>query len=223
MTQRELSKATHSYRSSRLKRFIPNLLSLFRLFSSPIIGWMILNLHPFVLPAFIFSGVTDWLDGFAARKLNIETLFGRLLDPIADKVLISTVFICFWKTGMLPGWFIGTILLRDIMIIIGASFIIMKKAPFDLKPSGISKINTFFQLLLALLLILSITLRQPFYFPVDSFTSFTQASPLFICILICGIIVFITTILSGLYYFWSVQKRVVEHYVERAIKSNGDN
>lgn len=75
----------------------------------------------------LLAGVTDLLDGYIARRYQQETMFGALLDPLADKVLLITTCIILAAQGMLPGWFMVIILVKELMLLIGAAFLFFLK------------------------------------------------------------------------------------------------
>ncbi|KAK9084851.1 hypothetical protein Sjap_025262 [Stephania japonica] len=105
---------------------LPNLISLGRLVSGPVIGWMIVNewyLASFM--ALAVSGATDWLDGYMARKMGINSVVGSYLDPLADKVLIGSVAVAMVEQDLLPSWLVGLVLFRDVGLISGA---VLKRA-----------------------------------------------------------------------------------------------
>ncbi|KAJ6802940.1 CDP-diacylglycerol--glycerol-3-phosphate 3-phosphatidyltransferase 1, chloroplastic [Iris pallida] len=147
---------------------LPNLISMSRMASGPVIGWMIMN--EWYFPAFCglaISGATDWLDGFVARKMAINSVFGSYLDPLADKVLIGCVAIAMVERDLLHPALVGLVVFRDVGLVCGA---VCKRAAmmgwkwktwnwsdfFNLdaahrekvEPLFISKVNTVFQLLL---------------------------------------------------------------------------
>ena len=97
----------------------------------------------FALIGLLLAGITDFLDGYLARILGCTSDFGALLDPIADKVFVLSVFITLMLTHHIPGWFFSIVLLRDILILIGGWFYFYLKLEGSLAPSFISKINTF--------------------------------------------------------------------------------
>ncbi|CAL9763976.1 unnamed protein product [Musa acuminata subsp. burmannicoides] len=145
---------------------LPNLISISRMVSGPLIGWMIL--HDMYLPAFgalVVSGATDWLDGFLARKMCINSVFGSYLDPLADKVLISCVALAMVEKELLNPVLVGLVVLRDVALVSGAvykrasslgwewkswsEFINLDAAHREkVEPLLISKVNTVLQLLL---------------------------------------------------------------------------
>ncbi|MEO2192480.1 MAG: CDP-alcohol phosphatidyltransferase family protein, partial [bacterium] len=100
---------------------IPNALSMARLLSGPAIGHLIVtdNLS-LAIPCLIISALTDWLDGYAARKTNTVNVLGSYLDPLADKVLVGSVAISMGYTGLLDPWLFGLIIGRDACIVVGS-------------------------------------------------------------------------------------------------------
>ncbi len=79
---------------------IPNLLSLSRLIAAPFIGYFVINGNfNYALMGFIFAGITDLLDGYIARKFDQRTVFGTVLDPMADKLLMTIVTISLAVAG----------------------------------------------------------------------------------------------------------------------------
>ncbi len=80
-----------------------------------------------VLALMLVTAATDFLDGFLARALNQVTDFGRLLDPVADKVCIITISAALVLVGDVPLWFAALVALRDILIVVGSSFIISRR------------------------------------------------------------------------------------------------
>ncbi|MCL7028338.1 hypothetical protein MKW94_025081, partial [Papaver nudicaule] len=84
---------------------------------------MIIN--EWYLPAFVglaVSGATDWLDGYVARKMGINSVVGSYLDPLADKVLIGSVAVAMVKMDLLPSWLVGLVLFLDVGLVGGALY-----------------------------------------------------------------------------------------------------
>lgn len=145
---------------------LPNLISMSRLISGPVIGWMILQ--ELYLPAFgclAVSGATDWLDGYVARKMGINSVVGSYLDPLADKVLIGSVALAMVEKGLLNSGLVGIIVLRDVALVGGAIYNRASSLLWNWKswsdffnldgiqaqkvePLLLSKVNTVFQLVL---------------------------------------------------------------------------
>jgi CDP-diacylglycerol--glycerol-3-phosphate 3-phosphatidyltransferase len=68
----------------------------------------------------LVAAVTDWLDGFVARRTGTVSEWGKVLDPVADKILVGAVVVVLTFQGILPPWFVAAVILRDVVIIIGA-------------------------------------------------------------------------------------------------------
>ncbi len=97
---------------------------------------------------FITAGVTDLVDGFLARRLNQHSRLGAILDPIADKLLMASTFICLASIDHIPWWFVILMLGKDIFIVGGISFFMLMKFNFDYQPIVWSKLTTLLLLLL---------------------------------------------------------------------------
>ncbi|MHA1558974.1 MAG: CDP-alcohol phosphatidyltransferase family protein [Alphaproteobacteria bacterium] len=126
---------------------IPNAITFTRILLGPLIAFFIykfLWIESFYL--FLFAGVTDFADGFLARKFNCESELGKRLDPIADKILISCTFVSLTVASKIPLYLTIIIFSRDLLILIGGILIIRKQKSFDLTPVFISKINTVLQI-----------------------------------------------------------------------------
>lgn len=106
-----------------MKFHIPNILTLGRIFAIPI---LVVTFHfegnRYVwisLAIYFLASVSDYLDGYLARKMNLQSNFGRLLDPIADKLIVSTVILLLVKNDIISGWHIIAaivILCREILV-----------------------------------------------------------------------------------------------------------
>ncbi|XP_057962577.1 cardiolipin synthase (CMP-forming), mitochondrial [Malania oleifera] len=145
---------------------LPNLISISRMVSGPLIGWMITN--EYYLSAFVglaISGASDWLDGYMARKMRINSVIGSYLDPLADKVLIGCVALAMVHENLLHPGLVGLFVLRDGILICGALykrasnlgwlwkswfdfFNIDETSAQKIEPLFLSKVNTVFQLVL---------------------------------------------------------------------------
>lgn len=99
---------------------IPNTLSLVRILTAPVLVVMLLSPKETlsVVSAVVFAVVctTDWLDGYLARKMNQTTTLGKFLDPLADKLLITTAFIMLIPLGRIPAWVVALILSREMAV-----------------------------------------------------------------------------------------------------------
>jgi cardiolipin synthase len=100
-------------------RNLPNLLSFLRLALIPVFLWLILRHEGgWAVALLIFAGVTDYLDGLIARKYNLITRLGQLIDPAADRLYIFTTLIGLVITGVIPFWLAAVVIARDLMLLI---------------------------------------------------------------------------------------------------------
>ena len=133
----------------RLGLNLPNLISLGRLLLAPLAIWLILGgRFGAAFWVFVAAGVSDGLDGFIAKRFDLRTRLGALLDPIADKVLIVSVFLALGWRGALPSWLVILVVFRDVMIVGGWLLMMAIAAPRQPDPLYISKLNTLVQIVL---------------------------------------------------------------------------
>ncbi len=119
---------------------IPNILSISRLFLVfPLILFLEINWPFYVFILIIIGGLTDYLDGLIARKFNLKTRLGAVLDPLSDKVfyLIPLIFLC--KNNLIPFWSLALILFRELII-----SSLRNSAKDGLPASKLGKFKTFF-------------------------------------------------------------------------------
>lgn len=145
---------------------LPNFLTLIRILSIPFF-LVYLSYHRYLeaLIIFIIGGVTDFLDGLAARLMKQQTPLGAYLDPIADKLLVITSFIVLGVIGGVPMWLAIIVVSRDVLIITGYGIIVFltDERP-EVRPSLIGKLSTLLQLFtlgVALALLHNPTLMNP--------------------------------------------------------------
>ncbi len=143
---------------------VPNILSIIRIILSPVFLMFFLRGDPFSrrisLIIFFFAVLTDWYDGWHARKYKSVTNFGIFIDPLADKVLTSFAFYLFYILGFMPLWMLIIIVLRDIIVTIIRSYDEYKG--LIMKTSFIAKTKTFIQMTyIFLILFLLILITYP--------------------------------------------------------------
>lgn len=98
-------------------RTIPNLLSLLRLALVPVFLWLVLSNHPgLAFAVLVVASITDYLDGYFARKLNQTTRIGALLDPAADRLYIFATLIGLAYTASIPFWLPIVVIARDVIL-----------------------------------------------------------------------------------------------------------
>jgi cardiolipin synthase len=85
---------------------LPNLLTFSRLLAAPVIGYLVLHdYHAWAVGLFAYAGITDLVDGYIARRWNLQTVVGTVIDPMADKTLMTILTVCLAVKGALPGMF----------------------------------------------------------------------------------------------------------------------
>ena len=126
---------------------IPNLLSTLRILSIPLLI-ILLSYHKYAgaLAVFIGAAITDGLDGFIARRFKQNTIIGAYLDPIADKLLLTSTFIVFAVLHLMPKWLTILVVSRDIIIAMGILTLQLVSVKVEIKPSLLSKCTTVLQL-----------------------------------------------------------------------------
>jgi len=128
---------------------IPNILTVLRILVTPLfVIFLIRNQHGYALLVFAFAGVSDGLDGLIARWLNQRSDLGAVLDPIADKLLLTAAYITLGILKDIPGWLAVLVISRDVLIVTGIAVLTFANIPFDIRPSLVSKWTTVFQILM---------------------------------------------------------------------------
>ncbi|MBS1823117.1 MAG: CDP-alcohol phosphatidyltransferase family protein [Acidobacteria bacterium] len=129
-------------------RATPNLLTLLRLFIVPFIVIEILyNDFRMAFALFLLAGVTDALDGLLARWLSQRTTLGQYLDPIADKLLLSTLFLVLTHVSLIPRYVTVLVFSRDLGILLISTLLFTTGTLRDFRPSWLGKLNTLVQIL----------------------------------------------------------------------------
>ena len=137
-------------------RHVPNLLTSIRLLFIPLLVYLLLSDYfEGALYLIIAMGLTDALDGFLAKKLNCISRFGEFFDPVCDKLMLVSTTITLAYIGLLPVWLVSLIVARDLIIVTGGYTYYLYIEKFRANPSMLSKANTFFQLLLTVIMIYS--------------------------------------------------------------------
>lgn len=129
---------------------IPNLITLGRIILVPIVFWLLLTGETqaaFFL--FVIAGVSDAVDGFLAKRYGWSTELGAYLDPLADKMLIVSIFVALGVKSALPSWLVIAVVSRDILIVAGVVLSWLLDRPMTIKPAVVSKFNTLSQIVLA--------------------------------------------------------------------------
>jgi cardiolipin synthase len=182
----------------------PNLITLSRVALVPVFALMLFQKRAFGALLVIFlAGLSDVLDGFAARRWHQETKIGRLIDPLADKILLSTAFILLairslGFTHVIPLWLTAVVIARDVIIVAGAAVISLIRGRREFPPTVFGKASTIFQVATVFWVILSNYIGvsslagSPF---LSGITSPTVLSAFYIATLIL-------TVISGAHYLY---------------------
>ncbi len=129
-------------------RAAPNLLTLLRLF---IIPFLVIEItdgqYPVAFALFLLAGVSDGMDGLLARWLRQHTRLGEYLDPIADKLMLSTLFVTLTHVGLIPRYVTVLVFSRDLGILLIATLLFATGTLRDFRPSLFGKVNTVMQIL----------------------------------------------------------------------------
>jgi len=146
---------------------IPNILTLLRIAAIPLLVFLLMSpdREPGFWAAALFAvaSVTDWLDGYLARRMGIVTVFGKFLDPIADKLIVMAALIMILPFGRVPAWMVLVILGREI-IITGLRGIASSEG-IVIQASDLGKFKTIFQLVAIIGLLLHFDYR--WFFGID--------------------------------------------------------
>jgi cardiolipin synthase len=169
----------------RWLRHLPNLISSIRILLVLPIA-VTLWRHQFVTTLWLFAVAagSDAVDGYLARRFGWQTELGGMLDPVADKLMLATVFIMFAVLGEAPLWLTAAVITRDCVIVLGAVSYRVLLGPVRARPSHISKLNTLIQILF----VLAVIGTQRWAWP---------PSWVLVCL---GALVLVTTIISGIDY-----------------------
>ena len=163
---------------------LPNLFTLARLVLAPFIAFDILHGHFGRAILLLFAaGFTDVIDGFLARRFQIATRVGAYFDPVADKILLSVIYVSLGLAGALPWWMVAVVFGRDVLILAMAGYGLLFTSLRKFPPSVWGKISTFFQIGAALV-VLGARAGIP--------------GPVTLALLL----MLLATIVSGLHYIW---------------------
>jgi cardiolipin synthase len=133
---------------------LPNLITLGRILLVPVIVWAIgSGQWQIAFLVFLIAGVSDAVDGFLAKRLNMTSDLGAHLDPLADKALIVSIYIALGITEAIPRWLVILVVSRDILIVGGVMLAWFVGKPMRVKPLLVSKLNTVAQIMLACLVL----------------------------------------------------------------------
>ena len=129
---------------------IPNFITLGRIISVPVIFWLLLSgQSKIAFFVFVCAGISDAVDGYLAKRFDWSTELGSYLDPLADKLLIVSIFIALGVRNELPLWLVIAVVSRDILIVAAVLLAWLLDQRVHIKPLAVSKANTLAQIVLA--------------------------------------------------------------------------
>lgn len=143
---------------------LPNAITLARLLCVPVAVWLILNEElALAFWLFVAAGLSDAVDGFIAKRFDQRSALGALMDPLADKALLVSMYVTLGIANHLPNWLVILVVFRDILIVGGYLFTVALTQPIRSHPLAISKINTALQIALIAIVLAHIGLQLPDY------------------------------------------------------------
>ena len=184
---------------------LPNAISLGRILIVPLSIWLILL--DAMMPAFwlvVAAAISDGIDGLIAKKFDSVTVLGGFLDPIADKVLLISIFITLGVDQYIPSWLVILVVFRDLLLIGGAMLYHTITQALTMEPMVVSKINTASQLIFIILILGELA----FSLSINALKE------------IGIIIVALTTFISGFLYVWKWGYRASEIEVKSKINTS---
>ncbi len=166
---------------------LPNLITISRIALAPVLILLLKEQeYAASLAVFVIAGVSDGLDGFIAKRFHFESRLGSILDPLADKILLLSSYVMLTLLNHLPFWLMLTVAFRDLLIIGGYIIYTSMIGPVQMRPSWLSKFNTFMQITLVIVILAQQALHLVYSPLVDA--------------LIYAVLV--TTVASGVHYLW---------------------
>jgi cardiolipin synthase (CMP-forming) len=173
-------------------RHLPNLICLIRIaLIWPVVLELRAGAYLMALALFILAAISDGLDGYLAKRFGWTSELGKLLDPLADKLLLVVVFVYGAWLGLVPWWLTAAVVARDVMIGLGALTYRLWFGPLHGRPTVISKLNTGVQLFYLMLVLLNAASALPPHEVLDALALLT----------------FITTVVSGVHYTLTFTRR----------------
>ena len=176
---------------------LPNLITLMRIALVPVLILLLKEkAYAAGLLVFVVAGVSDALDGYLAKRLQVQSRLGAILDPVADKLLLVSTYVMLALIGPIPFWLVLAVVSRDLLIVGGYVLYTSHAGPVKMRPSILSKLNTFTQIALATMVLTQLAIG----------VSWPQSVNVLV------IAALITTVASGVHYLWSwMIMREIEH------------
>ena len=179
-------------------RFIPNALCILRmLLVLPVVGLLLRREFFLTMWLFAFAAFTDGLDGFLAKRCGWTSELGKILDPLADKILLIGVFITLAAIGLVPPWLAAVAVSRDVIISAGAIVYNSLYGDPQGNPTSISKLNTLCQVGYVLLVVGT------------QAVDIVPERLVWLAVTVLGAMVFVTTVVSGIDYVLTYSRKAI--------------
>ena len=175
-----------------IAKHIPNMICIFRILLVGPVVWLLWH-GDFVatLWLFLIAGFSDGLDGFLARRFGWRSRLGEILDPLADKFLMISMFITLTLVGLIPLWLAALVVGRDLVIVTGGVVYNWLFGAVQPQPTDVSKLNTLLQLVFVLVVVSGAAYGWPGEY----------------WVIVLGASVMVTTIISGVDYVWQWSRK----------------
>lgn len=175
---------------------LPNMITIARIALVPVLILLLKDQNYVAgLIVFVIAGASDALDGYLAKRLNVQSRLGAILDPVADKLLLVSAYVMLTLLGYIPFWLVLVVVFRDLLIVGGYMLYTSHAGPVKMRPSILSKLNTLMQITLV-----AVILTQQ-----AAGLTWPLAETLVYVVLA-------TTVVSGAHYTWSwIIKKNIEH------------
>ena len=129
---------------------LPNLITIARILLVPVMVWAIASRQPLIaFGLFVAAGLSDAVDGYLAKRFGMTSELGAYLDPLADKILLVSIYVSLGITEAIPQWIVILVVSRDLLIVGGIMLSWILGNPIAIKPMLVSKLNTVAQILFA--------------------------------------------------------------------------
>lgn len=126
---------------------LPNIITIFRIFLVPVYLYVFFgqaeNRVVFAGLVFMLAGISDILDGYIARRYNLTSKLGAILDPFADKLMSFTVLVTFTIIGLIPLWIVAPLVVKELVMVVGAGLLYLKHGKLVIPSNKYGKIATF--------------------------------------------------------------------------------
>ncbi len=142
---------------------VANMITILRFILVPaVVYWMLNGQWQMAFAGFLVAGISDGVDGFVARHFDQRSELGAYLDPMADKLLLVSVFVVLGLVGEMPLWLVVLAVSRDALIVCAVLLSTVMRNPVEMKPLMVSKANTAVQIILASIILAELAFSMEF-------------------------------------------------------------